>query len=88
MSTIMIDIDWRMCCLCQSVKDEALQKPKEQGYASLERDLHDFEEINAIPSDIKVRELNDGLGIAATLQSHAAVYHKSCRSSCHHYSTE
>ena len=52
MSTIMIYIDWRMCCLCQSVKDEVLQKPKEQGYASLERGRNDFEQINAVPSGI------------------------------------
>lgn len=85
MSTNITGIDWTLCCLCQSSKDEALQQPKEQGYSSLERDLNDFVQLNAVPSGIKVSELDDGSGIAATLQSHAAVYHKSCRSACNSY---
>lgn len=73
MSTNTNEIDWALYCLCQSSKDDALQKPKEQGYSSLERDLNDFMRLNAVPSDIKVSELDDGSGIAGTLQTRAAV---------------
>ena len=62
-------INWELCCLCQSEKNEQLQTPKEEGLLSLDRDLNDFKEIDAIPSCIQVPfdQLNDGSGIAASL---------------------
>lgn len=85
MSTNTTEIVWTLCCLCQASKDNALQQPKEQGYSSLERDLNEFVQLNAVPSGIKVSELDDGSGTAATLQAHVAVYHKSCRSACNSF---
>jgi hypothetical protein len=80
-------MNWGLCCLCQSDKtEETLQTPKEEGLVSLERDLKDFNAIsgNKFPSGINVTisQLNDGSGIAATLKSHEARYHKTCRSYC------
>ncbi|KAL8577258.1 hypothetical protein ACOMHN_022446 [Nucella lapillus] len=80
-------MNWELCCLCQTDKtEEALQTPKEEGLVSLERDLKDFIAINAndLPHGINVTisQLNDGSGIAATLKSHKASYHKLCRSYC------
>ncbi len=81
-------MNWGLCCLCQSdTTQEALQTPKEEGLISLERDLNDFNAINpnTLPSNINVsisQQLNDGLGIAATLKSHNAQYHKTCRRYC------
>uniref|UniRef100_UPI00358EAE2A uncharacterized protein n=1 Tax=Myxine glutinosa TaxID=7769 RepID=UPI00358EAE2A len=80
-------MNWELCCLCQLDKPhEALQTPKEEGLESLERDLKDF---NAISSDtrppginITISQLNDGSGIAESLKSHKAKYHKTCRSYC------
>lgn len=80
-------MNWEICCLCQTdTTQETLQTPKEDGLVSLERDLKDFDDINAnsLPSGINVTisQLNDGSGIEATLKSHKARYHKSCRRYC------
>ena len=80
-------MNWEICCLCQTdTTQETLQTPKEDGLVSLERDLKDFDDINAnsLPSGINVTisQLNDDSGIAATLKSHKARYHKSCRRYC------
>ena len=53
-----------------------------QGFSTLEINLKEFIQLNALPSSIKLSRLDDGSGIASTLHSHGAVYHKSCRSSC------
>ena len=57
----------------------------EQGSLTLQRDLNDFIQLNALPTMISISRLDDGSGIASTLQSHGAMYHKSCRSSCNSY---
>ena len=81
------DMNWELCCLCQSNKtQEVLQAPKNEGLLSLERDLTNFNVINAdsVPSGINVtlNQLDDGSGIAATLKSHEAKYQKTCRRYC------
>ena len=79
-------MNWELCCLCQTDKtEEALQTPKEEGLLSLQKDLNDFITITAnLPPGINViiSQLNDGSGIAATLKSHKAMYHRICRSYC------
>ena len=80
-----IETDWTLCCLCYLQKHEALVNPTEQGLSTLERDLKDFVQLSALPSSINISQLDDGTGIAATLHSHGAVYHKSCRSLCNSY---
>ena len=76
------DIDWTLCCLCYSQKNEALVNATLQRFSTLEIYLKEFIQLNALPSSIKLIRLDDGSGIAATLHSHGGVYHKSCRSSC------
>ena len=77
-------INWELCCLCQEENDERLQTPKEEGYASLERELLGFKDIGGVPSSMKVSwsKLDEGKGIATTLKAHDARYHKVCRSYC------
>ena len=84
-STNPNETDWTLCCLCYSKKNEALVNLTEQGSLTLQRDLNDFIQLNALPTIINISHLDDGSGIASTLQSHGAVYHKSCRSSCNSY---
>ena len=84
-STRTKDIDWKLCCLCQSIKDDVLQTPTEQGLITLEKDLTDFKQLNALPTGVNISNIDDGSGVASTLLSRAAVYHKSCRSSCNNY---
>ena len=80
----MDNIDWQLCCLCQSDKNEPLQTPKAEGLVTLGRDLNDFKTIGVVPPGITVSfdQLNDGSGISATLRSHNVKYHKMCRSYC------
>ena len=83
-ATKMDNIDWELCCLCQSDKNEPLQTPKAEGLVTLGRDLNDFNTIGVVPPGITVSfdQLNDGSGISATLRSHNVKYHKMCRSYC------
>ena len=76
-------IDWAKCCLCQTKSLDKLQTPKTDGYSSLEQNLTQLHELGALPSFLyDFNLLNEGPGIALTLHSHAAVYHKNCRSAC------
>ena len=81
-STDTSDIYWTLCCLCYSQKNEALVNATQQEFSTLEINLKEFIQLNALPSSIKLSRLDDGSGIAATLHSHGAVYLKSCRSYC------
>ena len=81
-STDTSDVDWTLWCLCYSHKNEALVNATQQGFSTLEINLNEFIQLNALPYSIKLSRLDDRSGIAATLHSHGAVYHKSCRSSC------
>ena len=79
------NINWDLCCLCQQEAHEPLQTPKEEGCLSLERDLKAFLNVaNVLPSSVNVTidQLNNGSGIAETLKTHNAKYHKRCRSYC------
>ena len=62
-------LNWELCCLCQSIKTEPLQRPKEDGIITLQRDLTDFSDMGSLPENINVTidQLNDGSGIASTL---------------------
>ena len=77
-------MNWELCCICQEKKDEQLQTPKKEGLASIENDLTDFKAIGVIPTGMKVTwaQLDEGQGIAETLLTHNAKYHKICRTYC------
>lgn len=76
-------MQWSKCCLCQMKKNDKLQTPKADGYVSLQSHLQDLHKLNALPSLIyDYKLLDEGPGIVVTLHSHAAVYHKNCRSAC------
>ena len=73
--------------LMPTPKKEGLRCPASHpqyysAYDTLEKDITDFESINALPDGIKLTYLNDGSGIAKTLLANNALYHKSCRSNC------
>ena len=77
-------INWEICCLCQEEKDERLQTPRGEDRASIKKDLNGFKAIHVTPSGLKVSwaQLDEGQGIAQTLQTHNAKYHKVCRTYC------
>ena len=76
-------IQWSKCCLCQLKNNEKIQTPKLDSYLSLQSHLQDLHKLNALPSLIyDYKLLDEGPGIAETLKSHSAVYHKKCRAAC------
>ena len=76
-------IEWSKCCLCQLINNDKLQIPKADGYVSLQSHLQKLHKLNKLPSFIYgYKLLDEGPGIAVTLRSHSAVYHRNCRSAC------
>ena len=76
-------INWELCCLCQEEKDDHLQCPinakgPKCGYEYLATNLLELQKLNSLPVNVNLDKLDEGSGIAETLQSHAAMYHKSC----------
>ena len=61
-------IQWSKCCLCQLKNNEKLETPKVDSYVSLQSQLQDMHKLNALPSLIYNKLLDDGPGIAVTLQ--------------------
>ena len=49
------------------------------GYRSFETNILKFQELGSVPLNVCPAELNDGSGIANTLQSKQAKWHGSCR---------
>ena len=77
-------MDWSLCCLCQGDVIDDLRCPANKecynsAYYTLQKDLLDFDSINALPDALSLERLNDGSGIAKTLLTKKAKYHKSCR---------
>ena len=78
-----MDINRKLCCLCQLDTQEFLQTPKKEGFISLERDFKEYQYIKGtLPSGVKVNlsNLNDGSDITSTLEANQAMYHKQYRS--------
>ena len=70
-------------CLCQEEDGNSLHCPinsrnNKCGYKSLAINLMEFKKIESIPMSINLARLDEGRGIAETLLSHKAVYHKAC----------
>ena len=53
LATAMAAINWKLCCLCQSTKDEVLQTP---------RDTQEFKQIKAVFEACKayIKVMNNG----------------------------
>ena len=77
-------IDWHLCFLCQSDTEESLKDPanaknkSNSAYDSLASNILHFWEIGSLPMDININTLDNGSGIAETLEYNKAQYHKSC----------
>ena len=79
--------DWTICCLCQEYSDEKLILPEKNtvidkqdaDYQSLANQLIKFHDNEILPRGINISRLNGGSGVASTLKSHLARWHKSCR---------
>ena len=82
-------IDWNLCVLCQIDDGTTLVNPakrkkntEEDGYTTLHTNLNTLGELNALPFNIDLLLINDGLGIESTLRSHSAKWHSSCYKRC------
>ena len=79
-------VDWLKCIICQ---EQPFKKPKcpanskrhdsGAGHVTFERDLTSFYEVGELHLAVNWECLNEGNGIASTLTSHFALWHKSCR---------
>ena len=83
-----VDFNWQECIFCQKHTTEDLQCPANirrsdvevgLGYYSLETNLERCRSLNWFPADISVEHLDDGNGMAITLQKYEAKWHKTCR---------
>ena len=72
-------INWELCVLCQCYSPEALITPKLEGYASLSKNLTEFAECGALPSSVRLNQMDDGAGLVQTFVKNKARYHKICR---------
>lgn len=77
--------DWRSCILCQQITSESLQCPADSmktdnvaGYLSLTRNITRFHDLKQLPICLDIERLDEGPGMAPTLQLHQAKWHKSC----------
>lgn len=77
-----LPMQWTLCCLCQLKTSEKLITPTVKGYSSIASDLKALANLGALPSTVNVDYFDEGQGTAITLQSHKAVYHKTCRALC------
>ena len=79
------ETNYELCALCQKEIDDVKMNPSERkglnrasGYATLARNIPEFNKIGKMPLDLDIDRINDGSGIENTLQKNKAFYHKSC----------
>ena len=79
--------DWSKCIICQENKDDqetrcplATKRPCTQvsSYKTFALNLLEFQALDDIPFKVNPSRLDEGQGIEKTLESHRAVWHKSC----------
>ena len=87
--TIVPELDWDLCALCQQDTKEPLQCPAEDnrkaagdGYITLSNNLTRFEKCGYTPCPIELTKLNEGEGIETCLKRNKAKWHKSCNLKC------
>ena len=68
--------NWELCLFCQEKKRNEKERGEISSYSKIETQLKKFIEID--PTYIELGRLDDGTGIAKTLETHNAVYHKKC----------
>tara|TARA_B110000881_G_C18590493_1_gene527633 strand:- start:311 stop:2080 length:1770 start_codon:yes stop_codon:yes gene_type:complete len=79
-------IDWTKCILCQNITQEGLRCPGESRratdvdtYSSLAVNLQIFQELGRLPDTVNLAGLDNGSGVASTLKSNKAKWHKKCK---------
>ena len=75
--------NWQLCFLCQRDDSGHLQctinaKGTKSGYQYIALNLLEFKRLGCVPMNVNLHRLDEGCGIAETLSSYSAVYHKSC----------
>jgi len=71
----------QLCFLCQTDDNGHLQCPinargSKSGYQYIASNLLEFKRLDCVPMNINFDRLDELSGIAKTLSSHSAVYHK------------
>ena len=86
-ATAVLETDWTKCVLCQHDKNDKLLCPansKKQGsigagYISLAENVTAFCDAGCLTTTLDISRINDGDGVEATLQRHAAKFHNTCK---------
>ena len=68
--------NWELCFFCQEKKRNEKECGEISSYSKIERQLKKF--IGIDPTYTEIGRLDDGTGIAKTLETHNTVYHKKC----------
>lgn len=75
-------INWSMCALCQTAKNERLvcpaNKPPGAGYTSVASNLVQFQELGINPVEVSLDRLDEGNGLEKAFRKNSASWHKSC----------
>ena len=69
-------MDWSLCFLCRSClmngkirnPQNSNNKQKDSAYVTFEKNLLEFDRIGALPSNITIKNLDEGNGISNTLE--------------------
>jgi hypothetical protein len=72
--------DWTMCVICQENTGAALVSPTDVGYNTLATNLQDFHDLQRLPANLCLKRLDNSSGIADTLKTNQAKWHKNCYS--------
>ena len=66
--------NWKLCLFCQEKKPNEKELREMSLYSKIETQLKKFIEID--PTYVELGRLDDGTGVAKTLETHNAVYDK------------
>ena len=66
--------NWESCLFCQEKNRNEKERGEISSYFKIETKLKIFIEVD--PTYIELSRLDDGTGIAKTLKTHNALYHK------------
>ena len=84
---IKAPMNWLKCCICQTDGNSPLSNPqanpvlhkRQESYQNLATNLEKCRESNILPMQVDIRSLDDGSGIAATLEKNRAKWHDNCK---------
>ena len=75
-SNFSMPTNWELCLYCKEKKRNEKERREISSYSQIETQVKNLIEID--PTYVELGRLNDGTGMAKTLETHSAVHHKKC----------